>query len=208
MSRFNNLENHFKEKREKNLLLVKKSIEELKSIDSEINIANVAKMTDFIAPKIGLEKGLTKGALYKNTIYKDLINKEQLKQKKSKGETVSNPLKLSEGDLAISLFELRGKNRKLLDENKILKNTLKSCKTGLYGESDLKDDEDEIKSIETLKRIILTLYKTKLLIFDKKTLDLRLALHGDLLIDYKSAIDLLGEDFIDDIRLQKGSHVC
>lgn len=212
--RSNNLKEYQTQKLQLNMQLVEDAILEICKFGAEITFENVAQFTKNLALQRGDKfGGLTKQALYKNQEYKNTILKNKMELNKDKLDDFHKTRKviLDEADLTMLNFELRQKNIKLENENRLLKHTLKNINGDVSNQINTQENTNTQKgdfmAKKKLEIVLKTLKLKKLLEIHKETLDLKLVMHGDILLDHKSAVEIFGEDFIDEIRHIEESYV-
>ncbi|MCT7908446.1 hypothetical protein N5915_02630 [Arcobacter lacus] len=217
MSRAENLKQHQISKVESNKQLILDSIAEINRFGGDITVATVSQMSKNLAQIKKISGGgLTPQAIYKNKEYKTLVSKEMILTDKGKLESFKNTQKmlLDEADLRMDHFEQKLKIIQLEREIKQLKNVLLH-----FGEpqntqgtsNDTTYNDNGKKAIEMIKKdleiVLKTLKLKKLLEIDKETQNLKLVMHGDLLLEHKSAVAYYGEGFIDELNNIKESYV-
>lgn len=217
MSRAENLKQHQHDTVASNKQLILDSIAEINRFGGDITVSTVSQMSKNLAQIKKIPGGgLTPQAIYKNKEYKNLVSKEIISTDKAKLESFKNTQKmlLDEADLRMDHFEQKLKIIQLEREIKQLKNVLLHFgePQNIQGTSnDSTYNDNGKKAIEMIKKDLEIMLKTlklkKLLEIDKETQNIKLVMHGDLLLEYKSAVAYYGEGFIDELNNIKESYV-
>lgn len=220
MARADNLKKHQINKVTYNKQLIIDSVNEINKFGGEISVSTVAAMSKNIELSRGTKGGgLTPQAIYKNQEYKNLVLQEMLLTDKAKYESFKGNTKksmLDEADLRMENFELKHKIILLEREVKQLKNIMLH-----FGESkstnniESKSNEIDIHNIKKVTKVVKkdmeiilkTLKLRKLLEIDKVTKNLKLVMHGDLLLEHKSAVAYYGEEFLNELSNIQESYV-
>lgn len=192
-----NLKSYREEKVKVNKHLVKRAIEQIVSLNGELSLNNVSKMTFAIADPIENEKGLSPSTLSKNSSYKSLIDEAKYNQKRkvrtNKKAFIPNG---SMADIKLKNFELISINNKLKTELDSYKYVLKNY-SGNISIEDIKKHK-ELKDykllIQVARGLVQRILETELAMIDDETNELVVAPYGDDILLSKKALNFILEE--------------
>jgi regulator of replication initiation timing len=199
----NNLEKHRKKMQGIYTGLIQKAISHIQSLNGEITMSAVSRVSYEIADREAGEKGITLPGISKNPEYRTLIERAKADQRlhfpEERKELRSKYL--SEGDIRMMLHALRVENAELKRENKILAQQLKNIPDTV--ETVAPVEEKVIAAYNTMQNVIRAmtnrLCELELTYIDAANETLNIAHYEDVVVP-SEALKLYYEKELDEIR--------
>ena len=199
----NNLDKHRKKMQGIYTELIQRAISHIESLNGEITMSAVSRVSYEIADREAGEKGITLPGISKNPEYRSLIERAKADQMLHlPGDRRELKSKyLSEGDIRMMVHALRVENIELKRENKILVQQLK----------DIPDTVETVAPIEekiiaahntmqnTIRALTNRLCELELTYVDATNETLNIAHYGDVVVP-SEALKIYYEKELDEIR--------